>query len=716
MTDLVLLGAGHAHVEVLRRFARRRDPRLRLTLIARDPTTAYSGRLPALIRGECTPADAHIDLGPLAAIAHARLVIAEATGIDLATHQVAVRDRPAIRFDLLSIDIGGIPAMPDGAAPDDGDIPVKPIGGFLAALTQLERDLPAGARIALVGGGAAGVELALALAQRIAGRVRITLVCDTADPLAEAPPRARAIARAALADAKVELVCGVRAGARVAGKLPLSDGSFLAAEAVLWATNVVGPKLLAESGLTCDAAGCVVVEPSLRSRGHDIVFAAGDCASIAAAPRPKAGVWAVRAGPRLADNLRRAARGLRPRPWRPQTQALAIIGLGNGRALAWRNGIAVSGRLLAWYKDWIDTRFLRRYAPAGLPRLAAQSEPEPVSLDPADLAVLSSPSPQPVLARPSPRPTRDAAAPRTDTALIQHATHLPELLNDPFTFGRIAAAHALVRLHALGAQPWTAVAVVTPPAAGRASAHADVMALLHGAANVLSADGATLVDCATASGGEPGLCLVLTGRAAPAGETGAALRPGDALILTKPLGSGIILEGNRRGLARASWLLDALAIMTASSAAAARLLCQHGATVCAPVAEHGVTGTLAALLRDANLAAALSADAIPALPGARELAAQGVSCPIADENRRTWPDPPDWPDLALLSDPQIAGGLLAGVPQAQAATCLAELRAAGYAAAWIGQTEARRLDAPRLRLQPAPATDPATPTATARTS
>jgi selenide,water dikinase len=716
MTDLVLLGAGHAHVEVLRRLARRPDPRLRLTLIARDPITAYSGRLPALIRGECSPADAHIDLGPLAAVAHARLVIAEGTGIDLAARQVFVRGRPAVRFDLLSIDIGGIPAMPDDVGPDDvgpddvgpddGSIPVKPIGGFLAALTHLERDLPPGARVALVGGGAGGVELALALAQRVAGRVRITLVCDTADPLAEAPPRARAIARAALAEARVELVCGVRAGARAAGKLALSDGSFLSAEAVLWATNVVGPRLLAESGLICDDAGCVVVDASLRSRGHDVVFAAGDCASIAGAPRPKAGVWAVRAGPRLAGNLRRAARGLRPRPWRPQAEALAIVGLGHGRALAWRNGVAVSGRLVAWYKDWIDGRFLRRYSPAGLPRLAAQPEPQQVILDPADLAVLASPSTQPLPSSPSSRPAHGELADGAGTVLIQHATYVPALLNDPFNFGSIAAAHALVRLHAAGARPWTAVAIVTPPVAEAAAARDDVLALLQGAAEVFAADGAALADCATATGGAPGLSLVLTGRTVPSRDTAAALRPGDALILTKPLGSGLILEGNRRGLAQACWLLDAVAAMTASSAAASRILRQHGATVCAAVADHGVVGTLAALLRDANLAAALSVGAIPALPGARELAAQGVACPTADENRQAWPDPPDWPDLALLSDPQIAGGLLAGVPQARAETCLTALRAAGYAASCIGQTEARRLDAPRLRLELAAAPEP----------
>jgi selenide,water dikinase len=231
------------------------------------------------------------------------------------------------------------------------------------------------------------------------------------------------------------------------------------------------------------------------------------------------------------------------------------------------------------------------------------------------------------------------------------------------------------------------------------------MALLQGAAEVLAADGAALVDCATATGSESGLSLVLTGQAAPASGEVASLHPGDALILTKPLGSGIILEANRRGLAEARWLLDALEVMTASSAAAADILRQHGAATCAVVAEHGVLGTLSALLRDANLAAGLFPDAIPALQGARELARQGIEQTAATENRQAWPDPPDWADLALLTDPQIAGGLLAGVPEAWAETCLAALHAAGCAASCIGQAEARRLDVPRLWLHtvlPAP--------------
>jgi selenide,water dikinase len=404
----------------------------------------------------------------------------------------------------------------------------------------------------------------------------------------------------------------------------------------------------------------------------------------------------VRAGPRLAANLRRAAQGLRPRPWRPQAEALAIVGLGHGRAVAWRRGLAVSGRWVAWYKDWIDARFLRRYAQPGLPRRPALAEPTPVGLDPADLAVLSGPT----------AAAGQAEAPDpAGTALVQQATHLPDLLNDPYSLGRIAAAHALARMHAADVDPWTAVAIATPPAAPPAAARADVLLLLQGAAEVLAADGAELVECATTASGAPALGLVLTGYPTPAHGPAAAPRAGDALILTKPLGSGIVLEGYRRGLAEARWLLGGLQAMTASSTAAASLLRQHGAAACAAVAEHGLVGTLVALLRDANLAAALDPNAVLALPGARELAHLGVERQAATENRRAWPDPPDWPDLALLTDPQIAGGLLACVPQAHAEACLAALHAAGYPAARIGQAETRRLDTPRLRLEPRSGSD-----------
>src|SRR5215472_14372521 len=194
-TDIVLLGAGHAHVEVLRRFAMRQEPGVRLTLIGREPETPYTGMLPGLIRGDYTFDQAHIDLAPLAVGAGARLILTEATAIDLAGRCIAVTGRPDVPFDLLSIDIGGEPAMPSG-----GGQPVKPIGRFLACLSALEATLQPNSRIAVVGGGAGGTELALALARRYREQMRIVLVCDTPEPLASAPSYARSVARTALVD------------------------------------------------------------------------------------------------------------------------------------------------------------------------------------------------------------------------------------------------------------------------------------------------------------------------------------------------------------------------------------------------------------------------------------------------------------------------------------------------------------------------------------
>ncbi len=697
-TDLVLLGAGHAHVEVLRRFAMRPEPGVRLTLIGREPETPYTGMLPGLIRGEYTFEQAHIDLAPLAASAGARLILGEATSIHLAERRVVVTGRPEVPFDLLSVDVGGEPAMPPGAGH-----PVKPIGQFLDRLTALEAELQPGARIAVVGGGAGGTELALALARRYRERVRIVLVCDGPEPLASAPPYARRVARAALVDAGVELVSAVKAGALTDGKLALSDGSFVEVATALWATGVVGPAFLAEAGLACDAAACVRVNASLQSVSHPFVFAAGDCATIEGNPRPKAGVWAVRAGKPLAENLHRAARGRALRRWRPQSDALAILGLGDGRALAWRNGIALSGRLVWHWKDWIDRRWIRMYqepmapmasdepmrcggcgakvgaevlagALANLPRLPGADVL--VGLDAPDDAAVMLPPP--------------------GMAVVQSVDHFRAFIDDPFVFGEIAAAHALSDLHAMGARPWTALAVAAVPYTSGDKMRTELGDMLRGATRMLAGDGCALVGGHSAEAAEPSLGFAVTGLADPAKLLRkSGLRAGDALVLTKPLGTGIVLAAHMRGLARATWLQAAIASMRQSNATASKVLLAHGVIACTDISGFGVAGHLLEMLRASGVAAVLYPARVPALPGAPELAAHGVESTLAPENRRLV----EWTghDVAtcLLLDPQTSGGLLAGVTPERAETCVAALRDAGVAAAIIGVVES---GGPSIRL------------------
>jgi selenide,water dikinase len=689
-TDIVLLGAGHAHAEVLRRFAMRPEPGVRLTLIGREPETPYTGMLPGLIRGDYRFEEAHIDLAPLAAWAGARLILAEATDIDLTARRVMVTGRPAVPFDLLSIDVGGEPAMPEGAG-----IKVKPIGQFLGQLSALESELRLGARVAVVGGGAGGTELALALARRYRDSARIVLVCEAAEPLAGAPSHARSVARAALVDAGVELVCGVRAGALADGRLALSDGSFLEVASALWATGVVGPGFLAASGLDCDAAGCVRVDATLRSVSHDRVFAAGDCASIEGNPRRKAGVWAVRAGRPLADNLRHAARGEALRRWRPQSDALVILGLGDGRALAWRNGIAVAGRLVWRWKDWIDRRWMRMYQQ---PMAAMEDEAamrcggcgakvgaEVLAGALADLPRM--PGADVLIGLDAPD---DAAVmlPPPGYAVVQSVDHFRAFIDDPFVFGQIAAAHALSDLHAMGARPWTALAVASVPYASSDKMRTELADMLHGASGVLAADGCALVGGHSAEAAEPALGFAVTGLADPAKLLRkSGLRPGDVLVLTKPLGTGIVLAGHMRGLARAAWLQAAIASMRTSNATASRILREYGAVACTDVTGFGLAGHLLEMLRASCVGAVVWPERVPALPGALELAAQGVASTLAPENRRLLPGAGTDVRTALLLDPQTSGGLLAGIAPDRAEACVETLFSAGIDAVIIGTVE-----------------------------
>ncbi|HEY8287770.1 MAG TPA: selenide, water dikinase SelD [Acetobacteraceae bacterium] len=701
-TDILLLGAGHAHVEVLRRFAMRPEPGVRLTLIGREPETPYSGMLPGLIRGDYTPGQVHIDLAPLAAAAGARLIVAEATAIDPAGMRVTVAGRPDVPFDLLSVDVGGTPSVLGGVG-----VPVKPIGRFLERLLRMEAELPPGSRIGVVGGGPAGTELALALARRFADRFRLVLVSETAEPLASAPAAARRAARAALVNAGVELASGVAATGQRDQRLSLSDGSFLDVTRTLWATGVTGPAFLAASGLACDAAGCILVDGTLRSISHSHVFAAGDCAAFRDDPRPKSGVWAVRAGLPLARNLRHAARNERLLRWKPQKDALVLLGLGDGTAIGWRNGIAVHGRWVWKLKDWIDRRWMRMYTqmrmtadPANPMRCGGCGAKVGAEVLAGALASLPVTESSDVLVGLEDRDDAAVLKVPVGKLVVQSVDHFRAFLDDPFTFGQIAAVHALSDLHAMGAQPWTALAVASVPYARSAKMRAELSAMLQGATEVLRADGCMLVGGHSAEASEPALGFAVTGLVEAENLLRkAGLKVGDALLLTKPIGTGIVLAGHMRGLARTSWLLAAIASMRMSNAGAAKILRAHGVTACTDVTGFGLAGHLREMLRASRVAATLWPDAVPSLPGALELAEQGVESTLAPDNRTglgmvNVPQP-------LLVDPQTSGGLLAGVPMARAEACLRELGDAGLQAAMIGIVEEARQGTGPIRLEKA---------------
>ena len=364
---LLLLGGGHAHVQVLDALARAPLPGLQATLVTPYARQMYSGMVPGLLAGHYGADDCAIPLAPLAAAAGVRLCESRAVALDAATRRVTLADGRVLDGELLSIDTG--PEMPRDAIPGAAEhgLFVRPIEAFVQQLGDLyARAATRSLQVAVVGGGAAGFELAMALAYRLrAGGSRLTLVSGGA-LLAGSPPAVVRRARRALAAMGVALRDAVCA-AIAADHLQLAGGERLACDVPVLAIGTVAPRWLAGSGLALDRRGFVATGPTLQSVSHAAVFAAGDVATRTDAPHPKSGVHAVRAGPPLAANLRHALQGAPLQTYRPQQRTLYLLSCGERRAIASWGGWSAEGRWVWRWKDHIDRAFIARYTRPAVP-------------------------------------------------------------------------------------------------------------------------------------------------------------------------------------------------------------------------------------------------------------------------------------------------------------------------------------------------------------
>jgi selenide, water dikinase len=725
--DVVLVGAGHSHVTVLRMFGMKPIPGVRFTLISREVHTPYSGMLPGLIAGHYRIDDAHIDTRPLTRFAGARLYQDEVVGLDLATRHVICRGRPPVPYDLLSLNIGSTPNTADVPGASEHAIPVKPIDGFLSRFEALQARVLARkgrTRVALVGAGAGGVELMLSLEHRLrwevaragfdASALSFVLVSDVGDILPGFPAAFRSRFRSILAARNIEVVAGAAVTRVEAGRLVLDGHAPIEADEILWTTQAAPARWLAQAGLPLDPRGFLRVDETLRVAGHGDLFAAGDTIAFPTRELPKSGVYAVRAGPVLADNIRRRLTGRRLRPFRPQREALYLVSTGERHALGARNGLTVEGTWVWRWKDWIDRRFMRKFnalpdmAPprAALSPLADRQALKEISAIAMRCGGCGAKVGASVLARAlgniEPAARGDVVvgldAP-DDAALVdvggdrlslQTVDYFRAIVDDPYLLGKIAANHALGDVYAMGGEPQTALAIATVPYGLESKVEADLSAMMAGANEILRDAGCALVGGHTSEGAELALGFAVNGlvqREAALRKNG--LRPGDALVLTKPIGTGTLLAADMRGKAKARWVMAAIAHMIQSNRRAAEILRRHGVHAATDVTGFGLLGHLVEMVRASQVDVTVAIERVPLLDGARETVGLGIFSSLQPQNVRlrraigeleTVAKHPLYP---LLFDPQTSGGLLAAVPLREAERCVAALRAAGYAAADI---------------------------------
>ncbi len=715
--NVVLVGGGHAHALVLRSWAMKPVAGVRLTVVNPGPTAPYTGMLPGFIAGHYTRDDLDIDLVKLARFAGARLVLAEVTNIDRSAKTVAVAGRPDLPYDIVSINVGITSDMPALAGFAEHGVAAKPLEAFAQRWTEVVDGVAEGApapSVAVIGGGVGGCELAMAMSHRlrVVGARAAVSVIDRGDILSELGERARLDTRTTMEEAGITIL--EHATVDQVGSQGLSITTASGARDEVPASFVVGAAgarphaWLAELGLAHES-GYLTIDDRLRSISDSSVFVSGDCAHMAFAPRPKAGVFAVRQGPVLRHNIQAALSGSKLKAFDPQADYLKLVSLGSKSAAADKFRRHLKGRALWRLKDGIDRRFMDKLG--DLPPMAAEPLPsrvatglrETLEADPplcggCGAKVGADVLAGPLAALPHSCRTDIIRLPGDDAALLEvggvqqvfTTDQLRPFTDDPYRMAKIAALHAMGDIWAMGAAPQAVLVTVTLPPLSEALQREWLAEIMAGASEAIGETGAEIVGGHTSMGAELALGFSMTGLLEQPAITLAGAQPGDRLVLTRPLGSGLLLAGEMQLKARGGHIATLLAELERPQGSVAAMLTEAGANAMTDVTGFGLAGHLLGMVRASSVSAELWLDEIPFFPGALELAENGLRAHLHASNRSAIPA------LALSADPravgvfdpQTAGGFLAAVPAAAADVVVERMVAEGREAATVGELNA----------------------------
>ena len=696
--DLVLVGGGHSHVLLLRMLGMKPIPGLRITLISPDYLTPYSGMLPGVVAGHYTAEDIHIDLIPLCRFAGAEFIQARVEDIDPYSKRVEIQGRPGLEYDVLSLDIGITPNL-DIPGASEHVIPVKPIGEFLNRWQAFLERLETGevSSVAVVGAGAGGVELTLAIHEHISKQSSATpdmhLIAASDVILPGYHPDVQVRLRQHLRERSIEIHLGARVSGVTKSAVLNDFGGEVVADEVFWVTSATSQSWLGKTGLELDEAGFVAIKPTLQSTNFDSVFAVGDIAQSAEYPRPKAGVFAVRQGPILYQNIRRYLHGQKPKAYKPQTQFLSLISTGGRHAVATKGRYRAEGSWVWRWKDWIDQQFMDKFR--DLPRM--KPEPRKGLLEDLDDQMrcggcgskVSAGLLSEVLQNAGISTTSldDAATfePPADKVMLHTVDTFKVFTADTFTFARIAVHHALSDIYAMGGEPVTALAIMTVPYGAPRKIRATLEQLVAGSREALAEESVALVGGHTTEGAEMSIGFAVNGIATKSKlMKKQGLKPDQCLILTKPLGTGAVLAADMQHRAKGTWVKSALRSMDQSNGDAAKIFAQHGVVSCTDVTGFGLAGHLLEMLKASKCSAVINVESLPCLPGAIEcLNDLRIKSTLHDGNKAACIDMTTIAhrNMAVVFDPQTSGGLLAAVNDDARDEVLLALREAGYDAA-----------------------------------
>ena len=708
---VVLLGVGHTNAHVLRMWKMSPISDANLVCVSNFPVATYSGMMPGVLAGQYPNDAMEIDLVRLCRSAGARLVIGDVNGLDVENHELLFSDRPPLRFDQLSIGIGSVPTFEDvDVVSEESLLAIKPMQTFLDRLNGrlVEFDKKTEVRISIIGGGIGSIETAFCLKKKLLteGRSHAISLVTRSSQIGKGLARStQQLIETQLAEKEIELVTGRSVIEINADSVRLDTQKLVETDIIIWGTGAVAPKLLDSLPIEKDDRGFVATRPTLQTISSDAIYAVGDSGTIIGNETDKAGVFAVRQGPILWQNIQNQIDGdRRQAPYEPQRDYLKLINTADGKSIAQRKGRGHYAKWCWWLKDRIDRKFMEMYqdyAPMPMEDMPVDTEDAMRCLGcggkiggqilSSVLKELEIPKHEDVvigLEEPD-----DAAVIRTPGKEISVTTDFfASPLDDPYLTGRIAVLNSASDCFVMGAQPNAALAIVQLPMVHPRQQLQVMRELMAGSVEELSRMGATVVGGHSIEGPRLLAGFTVMGNQVVDVKTKGQLETGDLLVLSKPIGSGALLAAWMQCLLEGKYFPPLIESMLLSNQIALDLARSDGITAMTDVTGFGLAGHLKEMLVASNKSATLDLSTIPLLPGTQEVLDQNIESTLAPDNRINLSSIDfsgiDIGDrkVASLFDPQTGGGLLFGAKPNTIEETLSFLNDNGFeAAAVIGE-------------------------------
>ena len=690
--DLVLIGGGHSHLSVLMKLSKRPINGNRITLITNEIDTPYSGMIPGYIEGIYSWRDSHIDLYRLCLKLNVRFIHAEVERVSAYEKEIYFKDRPKIKFDVLSINTGIQSNNREIKGAAKYCLPVKPISklanNFLNKITNFKS-------IAFIGGGAGSVELALAIKKRflnINQDIKITIITGKRGLLSTFPQKTKLTSLKTLEKFKIDIIEYKRVLEVKPKQIILSDKSMLKIDKAILSTNSMTPKWLAKSDILLTKDNYILVNKSFQTN-YKYVFASGDVIDFNNQNLKKAGVFAVRSGKPLAINIKQFILGKKLVEYKFNKNYLALIGTSKRSAIATKYNLTFNSRFFFYLKKYIDQNFIKKFSDF---RIRKKFTLDALKTDVLNIFVkhkekitdkndimqckgCAAKVPLNALKQALPKDivstSEDAVSVPGHPELYQTVDMISSIITDPFLLGKIAANHSISDMVSVNSKITSAMMILQLPLSKTEINSRDLEQVLLGANEIFKTIDCPLIGGHTMIGKDkdPIIGFSILGqkqKKIKIMKNRRKIKTKDLLILTEKIGSGLIFAGINNYLIDSHFQIDVIKQMIKGNLNFGKISNHLNILSMTDITGFGLANHLLNLIKRDNSKTGLTIypNKIPLFEGVNECINKNIKSSLFESNY----------DIAqkdiiykrdkskidnIIYDPQTVGGIAFIIPQ-----------------------------------------------------